>query len=319
MPYVTGVLAVREPDRFIRQVVADLGPDAAGTVSGDGRAAIAFGEGDCVLAPFSHGVDVIAVSADHDALASVQREIGRRLRRAAGAPAGDGGSQVAWETPVDGGDVTITDPAVEDYALRHCTPPDAILGELAAVTRQVAGGAAGMQVSADEGVFLTLLTKMTGARFAVEVGVFTGYSSICIARGLADGGRLLACDISEEWTAVAKRYWQRAGLDDRIDLRLGPALDTLRELPGQPLIDFAFVDADKTGYPSYYEEIVPRLRPGGLIVIDNVLQGGRTVDPAYRQEHHLAVRRVNDLTAADKRVESVMLPLRDGVTVARKL
>jgi caffeoyl-CoA O-methyltransferase len=214
--------------------------------------------------------------------------------------------------------VTITDPIVEDYTLAHSTPADALLVELAAETREATGSRAGMQISADEGTLLTMLVKMTGVRFAVEVGVFTGYSSICIARGLEPDGRLLACDVSEEWTSIARRYWQRAGLDDRVDLRIGPAIDTLRALPAEPRIDFAFVDADKIGYLDYYEEIVPRLRSGGLVVVDNVLQGGAVIDPARQEEYIQVTRRLNDRVAADLRVESVMLPLRDGVTIARK-
>jgi caffeoyl-CoA O-methyltransferase len=160
--------------------------------------------------------------------------------------------------------------------------------------------------------------RLTGAAFAVEVGVFTGYSSICIARGLNPGGRLLACDVSEEWTSVARRYWERAGLDDRIDLRLAPAAETLRAVPVEETVDFAFIDADKSGYPTYYEELVPRMRPGGLIVLDNVLRGGRVVDPSAQDADDRAIRQINDTITADSRVQSVMLPLRDGVTLARK-
>ena len=136
-----------------------------------------------------------------------------------------------------------------------------------------------MQVSQDEGELLTMLARLVGARRAVEVGVFTGYSSICIARGMAAGGHLLACDVSEECTSIARRYWKRAGLEDRIELRIGPALDTLRALPAEPVLDLAFIDADKVSYPYYYEELVSRLRPGGLLIMDNVLLGGRVLDP----------------------------------------
>jgi caffeoyl-CoA O-methyltransferase len=212
----------------------------------------------------------------------------------------------------------IVDPAVSDYLLAHCTPPDDLLRELAAETRERQGDAAGMQVSHDEGELLTLLTRLTGARRAVEVGVFTGYSSICIARGLADGGHLLACDVSETWTAVAQRYWKQAGLEDRIELRIGPALDTLRALPADPVLDLAFIDADKTGYPRYYEELVGRLRPGGLVILDNVLYGGDVADPSCQGRSVEALRRVNEIIVGDDRVESVMLPVRDGVTLARK-
>jgi caffeoyl-CoA O-methyltransferase len=212
----------------------------------------------------------------------------------------------------------IIDPAISSYLLSHCTPADEVLRDLAAETVAAFPDAAGMQVSADEGDLLGLLVRLSGARYAVEVGVFTGYSGLCIARGLGAGGRLLACDVSAEWTAVARKYWERAGVDDRIELRLAPAAETLRALPADPVIDFAFVDADKTGYRTYYEELLPRMRPGGLLVLDNVLQGGRVVDPAQTGASVIAIREINDLIAADERVESVMLPVRDGVTLVRK-
>ena len=210
----------------------------------------------------------------------------------------------------------IIDPGVSAYLLAHCTPADDVLRELAAETRAAFPQDAGMQVSADEGRLLTLLTQLTGARRAVEIGVFTGYSAICIARGLPPGGRLLACDVSAEFTAVARRYWARAGVEDRIELRLGPALATVRALSAEPEIDFAFVDADKPGYPGYYAELVPRMRPGGLIVLDNVLRGGRVLDPAGPGD--VAIAGLNDRIVADERVESVMLPVRDGVTLVRR-
>ncbi|MGY1436564.1 O-methyltransferase [Streptomyces reniochalinae] len=211
----------------------------------------------------------------------------------------------------------IVNPALDDYLLAHCTPADDLLRDLVEETHALAPGTT-MQITHDEGEFLTMLVRLTRATTAVEVGVFTGYSSICIARGLPADGRLIACDVSEEWTAVARRYWQRAGLTDRIDLRLAPAAETLRALPQEPGVDFAFIDADKTGYPTYYEELVPRLRPGGLLVLDNVLRTGRVVDPAAQDEADVAIRRINDTITADDRMQSVMLPLRDGVTLARK-
>ena len=211
----------------------------------------------------------------------------------------------------------IVNPAVSDYLLAHCTPADDLLRELAAETREAFPGAAGMQVSHDEGELLTVLARLTGARRAVEVGVFTGYSSICIARGMAGDGHLLACDVSEQYTALARRYWKRAGLEERIELRIAPALDTLRALPADPVIDLAFIDADKGGYPLYYEELVTRLRPGGLLILDNVLYGGEVLAPAPPGSA-LAVSQLNDTVVADPRVESVMLPVRDGVTLARR-
>lgn len=211
----------------------------------------------------------------------------------------------------------IVNPALEDYLLAHCTPADDVLRDLVEETHAAIPGTS-MQISHDEGEFLTMLVRLTGARFAVEVGVFTGYSSICIARGLPPDGRLLACDVSEEWTSIARRYWKRAGLTDRIELRVAPAAETLRALPPEPSVDFAFIDADKVGYPTYYEELVTRLRPGGLIVLDNVLRAGRVVDPAAQDAADVAIRQVNDTVTADRRVESVMLPVRDGVTLVRR-
>ena len=212
----------------------------------------------------------------------------------------------------------IIDPAVSDYLLTHCTPADDLLRDLAAETERALPGEAGMQVSPDEGQFLTMLTRLVGARRAVEVGTFTGYSSICIARGMPADGHLLACDVSEEWTSIAQRYWQRAGLQDRIELRIGPAVDTLRALPAEPVLDLAFIDADKGSYPLYYEELVTRLRPGGLLLLDNVLMGGRVLDQGFQADATVAVRQTNEIIVGDDRVESVMLPLRDGVTMARK-
>ncbi|MBL7259025.1 O-methyltransferase [Paractinoplanes lichenicola] len=210
----------------------------------------------------------------------------------------------------------IIQPAISDYLLAHCTPADDVLRDLAAETHENLPDEAGMQISHDEGELLTMLVRLTGARLAVEIGVFTGYSSICIARGLPKDGRLLAFDVSEEFTGVARRYWARAGVDELIDLTLGPAVDTVKALSTEPVIDFAFVDADKTSYPAYYAELVPRMRPGGLIAIDNVLRGGRVLDPGTESDR--AVSELNDHIVRDDRVESVMLPVRDGVTLVRK-
>ena len=215
-------------------------------------------------------------------------------------------------------DIDASEQVVSDYLLAHSSAQDDVLRRLADETGSSFPDAAGMQISADEGALLTMLTRLTAARTAVEVGTFTGYSSICIARGLAPGGRLLACDVSGEWTEVARRYWAEAGVADRIDLQLAPAIDTLRALPDEPTIDFAFVDADKESYPAYYEEIVGRLRPGGLVLLDNVLLGGRVFDDSEQGERVAAMRAVNDRVAADDRVDVVMLPVRDGVTVARR-
>jgi len=215
-------------------------------------------------------------------------------------------------------DIAASEQTVSDYLLAHSTAQDDLLARLAEETRATFPDFAGMQISSDEGALLTMLARLCGARNAVEVGTFTGYSSICIARGLAEGGRLLACDVSGEWTEVAQRYWAEAGVADRIELRLAPAAETLAALPDEQTIDLAFVDADKESYPTYYEELVRRLRPGGLVLLDNVLLGGRVLDDGEQGEKAVAMRAVNDRVAADDRVDVVMLPLRDGVTVARR-
>jgi caffeoyl-CoA O-methyltransferase len=206
-------------------------------------------------------------------------------------------------------------PEINDYLLAHSEPADDVLRELAEETQRELGGRAAMQISHDEGELLTMLVRLTGARRAVEVGTFTGYSSICIARGLPDDGHLLCCDVSEEWTAIARRYWERAGVADRIELRIAPALETLQGLQAGRDLDFAFIDADKTGYASYFEEIVARVRPGGLIVLDNMLRHGRVLDP--QNDDDRAIDALNDALLADERVDVVLLPVRDGVSLAR--
>jgi caffeoyl-CoA O-methyltransferase len=203
------------------------------------------------------------------------------------------------------------------YVGEHSTPPDSLLADLAAETRRRFPADAGLQIGPSQGMFMTLLAGTAAPRQAVEVGTFTGYSAICLARGLAPGGRLICCDVSEEWTSLAREYWRKAGLADRIELRLGPAADTLRALPQGHVLDLAFIDADKTGYLSYWEEIVPRLRPGGLILVDNTFLHGRIFlpdpDPGAR-----AIREFNEHVMSDGRVELAMLPVGDGLTVARR-
>jgi caffeoyl-CoA O-methyltransferase len=203
------------------------------------------------------------------------------------------------------------------YLVGHGSPPDAVQRALIDETRAL-GPVAGMQVAPEQGAFLTLLTRLIGARSAVEVGTFTGYSSLCIARGLPSGGRLLCCDVSEEWTAVARRAWGQAGVADRIELRIGPGADTLRSLPHEETVDLAFIDADKPGYPVYYEELLTRLRPNGVLLVDNVLWDGRVIQDDATDENTVAIKAFNDLVAADDRVEAVMLPIADGLTLCRK-
>ncbi len=209
--------------------------------------------------------------------------------------------------------------ALHEYVVAHSTPPDEILRDLAEETLRRFGSSAGMQIGPEQGRFMTLLAQLTGARTAVEVGTFTGYSAICLARGLGDDGRLLCCDISDEWTSVARQYWQRAGLADRIELRLGPAAETLAALPGGTSFDLAFIDADKAGYVAYWDLIVPMIRPAGLILVDNTLSHGRVVDLAEQDESVQGIRRFNGHAIADARVELVLLPIGDGLTLARKL
>ena len=208
-------------------------------------------------------------------------------------------------------------PEIHEYLVAHGSPPDEVLRGLIDETATL-GPVAGMQVAPEQGALLTFLVAALDVRFAVEVGTFTGYSSLCIARGLAPGGRLLCCDVSEEWTAIARRAWANAGVDDRIDLRIAPAAETLRSLPDDVAIDFAFIDADKPSYPAYYEAILARLSPRGVIVVDNVLWGGRVVDSGADDAHTVAIRAFNELVAADTRVDAVMLPVSDGLTLIRK-
>jgi caffeoyl-CoA O-methyltransferase len=208
-------------------------------------------------------------------------------------------------------------PEIADYIAARTAAPDDVLVRLQARTAEL-GRAAGMQIGADQGALLTLLTRLVGATSAVEVGTFTGYSSISIARGLAPGGRLLCCDVSEEFTALARDAWAEAGLTDVIELRIAPAIETLRALPDDPTIDLAFIDADKGGYAGYFEELLPRVRPGGLLLVDNTLWSGRVVDDAADDADTRAIKAFNDAVAADDRVESYLLPIGDGLTLIRK-
>jgi predicted O-methyltransferase YrrM len=209
-------------------------------------------------------------------------------------------------------------PQLDAYISAHSSRPDAVLAELADETARRFPGNEGLQIGPEQGTFMTLLARLIGARRAVEIGTFTGYSSICLARGLSADGTLLCCDLSEEWTSVARRYWQKAGLAERIELRLGPALGTLRALPPATVFDLAFIDADKPGYVGYWEELLPRIRPGGVILVDNTLSHGRVIDRSEDDVNVKAIREFNDHVSADDRVELVLLPVGDGLTLARK-
>lgn len=209
------------------------------------------------------------------------------------------------------------DERVQDYVAEHTSPPDDVQRRLIERTAAL-GDAAGMQIAPEQGELLTLLAELTGARRAVEVGTFTGYSALSIARGLGEDGRLLCCDVSHEWTAIAREHWEMAGVADRIDLRVGPAIDTLRTLGADfDRIDMAFIDADKTGYVDYYEELLPRLSPGGVICVDNTLWSGAVADPAVTDDDTEALRRFNLHVANDDRARQVIVPIGDGLTLIR--
>jgi caffeoyl-CoA O-methyltransferase len=207
--------------------------------------------------------------------------------------------------------------ALHAYLVSHGTPPDEIQRALIDETRAL-GDTSVMQIAPEQGAFMTLLARILGARRAIEIGTFTGYSALCLARGLADDGELICCDVSEEWTSVGRRYWERAGVAHKIDLRIAPAIETLAQLPREPGFDLAFIDADKSGYIAYFEALLPLIRKGGVILVDNVLWSGAVVDPAVDDENTSAIRKFNDLVAADSRVECVMLPIADGLTLLRK-
>jgi caffeoyl-CoA O-methyltransferase len=208
------------------------------------------------------------------------------------------------------------DPVVAGYVAERTPQPDGVLRDLIERTRAETGNRAGMQVGAAQGALLTLFARMIGARRALEIGTFTGYSSICIARGLPDDGQLVCCDVSEEWTAIAREAWAAAGLTDRIDLRIAPALQTLSGL--EPGFDLVFIDADKENYGTYFEAVLPLLRDGGVILVDNTLWSGNVVRPAEPGSNTAHIQAFNDLVAADPRVESQILPISDGMTVIRK-
>jgi len=212
---------------------------------------------------------------------------------------------------------TTLTPNLYQYLIDHRTEHDPVLAELAQATAAL-GPVSMMQIAPEQGAFMTLLARLIGARSAVEVGTFTGYSALCVARGLAEGGRLLCCDINEEWTAIGRRHWEKAGVAHRIELRLGPAVDTLRGLPAGTSFDMGFIDADKPNYRHYYEEILKRLRPNGVILFDNVLWMGQVLDANTTDESTAALRALNDFIANDRRVEAVMLPISDGLTLVRK-
>jgi caffeoyl-CoA O-methyltransferase len=210
--------------------------------------------------------------------------------------------------------------ALDDYLRTVIACESPLLQRLRAETAKLPAG--GMQIGADQGVFLGFLVRLIGARNAIEIGTFTGYSAIAVASALGPGGRLVCCDVSDEWTSIARRYWAEAGLSDRIELHLRPAQETLAELSrrhGPGSFDFAFIDADKTGYDAYYEACLSLLRPGGLIAIDNVLWSGTVADPGNQEKDTVALRALNVKIRDDRRVDACLVSLGDGVMLARKL
>jgi caffeoyl-CoA O-methyltransferase len=211
------------------------------------------------------------------------------------------------------------DDTVGNYAEAHSAQPDDIQRDLIAATATL-GGASGMQIGPDQGAFMAILTAVLQPQFAVEIGTFTGYSSLAVARALPDGGRLLCCDISKEWTDIARVHWERAGISHRIDLVIAPATETLAGLPDDQQIDLAFIDADKTSYLDYYEAIVPRLSERGVILIDNTLWSGRVTQAPTDDDDNdtIALRALNDHVHADPRTEAVQLTIGDGVTMVRR-
>jgi caffeoyl-CoA O-methyltransferase len=207
-------------------------------------------------------------------------------------------------------------PDIHAYMVAHGTEPDAVQQALIAETSKL-GGISIMQVAPEQGALLTLIARLMGAKRAIEIGTFTGYSALCIARGLPDEGELVCCDVSSEWTDVGQPFWERAGVAAKIDLRIAPATETLGALGPARSFDLAFIDADKPNYAVYYEALLGLIRPGGLILVDNVLWSGSVVDANNQEQNTVAIRAFNDKVAADDRVDTVMTAISDGLTFLR--
>lgn len=215
---------------------------------------------------------------------------------------------------------SFVDDTIYQYALAHSTPLDDVQQALRERTRAEAGGFAGMQIGPDQVSFMSILTAVLQPQFVVEVGTFTGTSSLAVAGALSEGARMLCCDVSEEWTAIAREHWERAGVADRIDLVIAPAAETLAAIPADQQIDLAFIDADKTNYRVYYDIIVPKLAPQGLLLIDNTIWSGRVADEPSDDDgaDTVALRELNDFIVSDPRVEVAQLTIGDGVTMVRR-
>jgi caffeoyl-CoA O-methyltransferase len=213
-------------------------------------------------------------------------------------------------------------PVVREYVLRSGSPVDPVVARLSERTSAI-GDLAVMMVPEEQARFMTMLAEILSAHTVLDIGTFTGLSALSLARGLTAGGRVITCDVTEDWLGIAREHWERAGVADRIDFRLGPAADILLGLPADTVVDLAFLDADKESYLDYYRLIVPLLRPGGLLLVDNVLFNGYVLDPDLAPEGILrnsatALRELNSRLAKDERMETVMLPFSDGLTIARK-
>ncbi len=211
------------------------------------------------------------------------------------------------------------DEGLNDYLVRNQAPEHPVLAKLRAYTAKMPNS--GMQIAPEQGQLLAFLARAVEARQTLEIGTFTGYSALTIALGLPADGKLVACDVSDEWTSVARTYWQEAGVADRIELRLGPAIETLAALEKEGAadrFDFAFIDADKTGYDAYYEAVLRLVRPGGIIAFDNMLQNGDVADPKAHGPSVEAIRALNAKIAADERVDRVLVPVGDGMTFVRR-
>ncbi len=219
--------------------------------------------------------------------------------------------------------ISVLPESVAQYVAAHSSAPGEVQAALISKTygSPAVGPFAGMQIGPDQGAFMSVFTAASQPRFVVEIGTFTGYSALTVALALRPGARMLCCDISTEWTDIAQHYWQQAGVDDKIELVIGPALETLAARNDDPPIDLAFIDADKTGYLDYYEMLLPKLSDRGVILVDNTLWSGRTVAPPSKNDDNdtIALRRFNDHVVADPRTEVAMLAVGDGVTMIRRL
>ena len=213
----------------------------------------------------------------------------------------------------------IVDTDLATYIAAHSTQPDEVQSLLMSATAERTGGASRMQIGGDQGTMFEMIVRSIGARSAIEIGTFTGYSALSIARGLGPEGRLICCDVSEEWTAIAREHWVLAGVADRIDLRIAPALETIASLPVSLTFDVAFIDADKSNYANYFEAILPHMSPTGLILVDNTLWSRQVLDPSATERDTIALQAFNAMVVSDPRVRCVIIPIGDGVTMLQRV